>query len=296
MSELTLVYFGHHKCASRYITAIFRQTASLLGLQPCRTDHLSAELPLGYHLRAPYAALLHKRRGRLLTDPAMVMCLSNGDSEAVDLLEQRGAYRGFHIIRDPRDILVSAYFSHRYSHAIPGDGGWMAEFRHALNTAPDIERGLLLEMKFSAANFRRMATWNFGNPTIYEGRYETLIVDPVLEFSRIFNFLGIKTPWPGLQPMIRMAVTYLGWRLFKRPMPMGTTLPMPVLRYLVDRNSFQHRSQGRRPGQENQTHHYRKGIAGDWRNYFTPRITDTFKECYGDLLIQLGYESSSDWL
>jgi hypothetical protein len=172
----------------------------------------------------------------------------------------------------------------------------MAEFRRALNAAPDIERGLLLEMKFSAANFRRMATWDFGNPAIYESRYETLIADPTLEFTRIFNFLGIESPWPGLQPMIRMAVAHLGWRFCKRPMPLGTTLPMPVLRYLVDRYSFQHRSQGRRPGQENQTHHYRKGIAGDWRNYFTPRITAAFKEGYGDLLIQLGYESSSDWL
>lgn len=40
---------------------------------------------------------------------------------------------------------------------------------------------------------------------------------------------------------------------------------------------------------------YRKGVAADWRTYFTPRVTDEFKARYGDLLIHLGYASSRDW-
>ncbi|MGH8509311.1 MAG: sulfotransferase domain-containing protein [Gammaproteobacteria bacterium] len=54
-------------------------------------------------------------------------------------------------------------------------------------------------------------------------------------------------------------------------------------------------SGGRKAGQEDNFAHYRKGIAGDWRTYFTPRITRRFKELYGDLLMMGGYERNENW-
>jgi hypothetical protein len=40
---------------------------------------------------------------------------------------------------------------------------------------------------------------------------------------------------------------------------------------------------------------FRKGEAGNWREHFTPAHKDMFKQIAGDLLIQLGYETSLDW-
>jgi hypothetical protein len=40
---------------------------------------------------------------------------------------------------------------------------------------------------------------------------------------------------------------------------------------------------------------YRKGIVGDWRNYFTEDHRRVFKEVAGDVLIRLGYEKDMDW-
>lgn len=40
---------------------------------------------------------------------------------------------------------------------------------------------------------------------------------------------------------------------------------------------------------------FRKGEAGNWREHFTLEHKDLFKEIAGDLLIQLGYETSLDW-
>lgn len=288
------VYFGHHKCASQYIKAIFLQATALLGMTPSRVDNFSAELPLGYHTREPYMTLLQEHRTRLLTDPAVVVCLTNGDNEAVTLLEQRGAYRGFHVIRDPRDVLVSAYFSHRYSHPIRSDGGWIAEFRRQLSTAPDVESGLLLELDFNATVFSSMSDWNYANPRIYEARFETLIADPVGEFARIFAFLGIETPRLALPTLVALALDRWLYRRRQRPMPLRATLPMPVLRRIVARNAFNHLAHGRQPGQEDAQHHYRKGVAGDWQTYFTPRVTTAFQERYGEMLIRLGYEQG-DW-
>jgi hypothetical protein len=39
----------------------------------------------------------------------------------------------------------------------------------------------------------------------------------------------------------------------------------------------------------------RRGVAGDWRNYFNDAHVQVFKEQAGDALIQLGYEISDNW-
>jgi len=39
----------------------------------------------------------------------------------------------------------------------------------------------------------------------------------------------------------------------------------------------------------------RKGIAGDWRNYFSRCNKEQFKRVAGDLLIEMGYEMNCDW-
>lgn len=289
------VYFGHHKCASQYIKAIFLNATALLGMTPSRVDNFSAELPLGYHTREPFIASLQEHRERLLTDPAVVWCLTNGDNEAVALLEQRGAYRGFHVIRDPRDVLVSAYFSHCYSHPIRAEGSWIAEFRRQLSVAPDIECGLLLELEFLSNVFAALATWNYANPHVCEARYETLIADPVREFARIFRTLEIRTPQLGLTTLVAIARDRRHTRHHGGSMPLRTTLPMPLLRRIIAANAFERQAAGRQVGEEDVHHHYRKGVAGDWRNYFTPRVTTAFQERYGDLLIQLGYEKDNNW-
>lgn len=52
---------------------------------------------------------------------------------------------------------------------------------------------------------------------------------------------------------------------------------------------------GRTPGQENRSSFARKGIAGDWKNYFTPSARKIFQRYAGDVLIELGYEQDDSW-
>ncbi|WP_157054119.1 sulfotransferase domain-containing protein [Ruegeria sp. 6PALISEP08] len=67
------------------------------------------------------------------------------------------------------------------------------------------------------------------------------------------------------------------------------------LMQITQDNSFSKKSKGRKRGEENAGHHYRKGVAGDWRNYFEDRHIDLFKERYNDCLLKLGYEEDEDW-
>jgi hypothetical protein len=39
----------------------------------------------------------------------------------------------------------------------------------------------------------------------------------------------------------------------------------------------------------------RKGIAGDWRNYFSDEIARRFKNRFGGVLRAIGYERTLDW-
>jgi hypothetical protein len=72
-------------------------------------------------------------------------------------------------------------------------------------------------------------------------------------------------------------------------------LTVDVLRYIVERHSFRRKSGGRKKGEENRSHHYRKGVPGDWVNYFDDKLKQSFKDRYGDLVVQLGYENDYDW-
>lgn len=266
MSDLTRVYFGHHKCASRYLRAVCSQTAYLLG----------------WSVGKP-------------TQVADLYMIDNAAPEELQAVQAAGPFRGFHVIRDPRDIVVSGYFSHLHSHPIFREGDRFSRWRAQLAQAATVEEGLLLEMDFEAKNFANIANWNYDNANIYETRFEQLVVNPPAVLADIFAFLAI--------PIVRTHWLQTGWiasevmarRLGKRPQRRRASLPHTLFAFVLWRNSFQRKAGGRRPGEEDLRHHYRKGMAGDWHNHFTPRVVSAFKERYNDLLIDLGYESSPDW-
>ncbi len=294
-SEPKLVYFGHHKCATQYIKTVVRSVAGWLGLNFETVDRAVEPAPVTDDGVIPRHQLHIQNRG--YGEPsADVLYFANANAAAVAALNERGGFCGFHVIRDPRDIVVSGYFSHLHSHPITENNQERAlAWRRQLAAAASVEKGLLLELEFEAANFANMAGWNYADPRIHETSYERLTADPLTAFSEIFPFLGLSVPRLGLPALVGLiAARGLRFR-HGRPMPRRTCLPQPLLRQILARNSFARKAGGRTPGQEDIRHHYRKGVAGDWRNYFTPRVTAACKERYGDLLIQLGYEPSLDW-
>jgi len=295
MDPITRFYFGHHKCASQYITTILRQSAILLGWS-IKVDGIASSLPMDYQLREPFASRLVAKRELLRNAAYDLICLENADNAAVAIIEANRHYRGFHVIRDPRDIVVSGYFSHRYSHKVSAEESpWLWQYRQQLATLPDVESGLRAEIEHCSTYFAHLADWNYNNPNILEVRYETLIGDPLATFLPIYDFLGIQ-----LSPLdpLRMAQCLQRYGRYKLRRPLQdqcTTFPRRALQFLLWRNAFERKSGGRVRGVENVKHHYRKGLAGDWRHYFTPGLKDQFKQCYPSLLTTLGYERDEQW-
>jgi len=64
---------------------------------------------------------------------------------------------------------------------------------------------------------------------------------------------------------------------------------------IVEKHSLE-RVSGRKVGEENTRSFMRKGIVGDWKNYFDQKARERFHYYAGDTLIKLGYESSTVWL
>jgi hypothetical protein len=71
-------------------------------------------------------------------------------------------------------------------------------------------------------------------------------------------------------------------------------IPPAFLQKLIDAQAFQ-KLAGRKKGEEDAKSHYRKGVAGDWVNHLTGANKTLFKERWGSLLINLGYEQDLNW-
>lgn len=265
------VYFGHHRCATLWTAAIVKAISRELGLpvaQEDRYDKLPEDVDrVGF--------LLH---------------LNATNSIVQQLAGQE--YRGFHVIRDPRDILVSSYFSDKYSHPVYRQE--FAQFREQLN-ATEFDTGLRLELDRRTAEFTALAGWNYRNPRVHETRYEMLTTAPFEEFSRILTFLGIPMLSDGAPARFAQMQLAANRALHRIGIPFRVRgLPPAWLRETIAAQSFQ-KLAGRKPGQEDPKSHYRKGVAGDWQNYLKDENKALFKERWGQLLIDLGYETDLNW-
>ena len=278
---MTYCYFGHHKCASAWFCGVIPAVCQDLGLSWHTTssfDDFDFGSPAG---RANF--LLFRNAG-------------------INHVPPDRDFRGFHVIRDPRDVVVSAYHSHRASHPATDEWRELNEIRERLN-GMTLEAGLLWELEFLAPVFRQMRTWNYSSPRIREFRMEELIANPFKLALESFEFLGLLDDEPagGLRRLTFAALSLLN----KPTRPWGAAgrrglvpfakITAERLLGIVHAHDFKRLSDGRRQGEEDVTSHYRKGIAGDWQRAFTPRVKERFKELYGPLLDQLGYAARSDW-
>ena len=75
----------------------------------------------------------------------------------------------------------------------------------------------------------------------------------------------------------------------------GNELFVGKARDIAEKYSFEKLS-GRKQGQENKFRFLRKGIAGDWKNYFNKEARELFDFYAGDQLLKLGYEKDRSWV
>lgn len=286
-------FFGHHKCATGWIDQILREVCFHIGL------HFDiVALPVDYQRYGSLEAYVRHEQVDFLS------YINADEKQAAGL----PLYRGIHVVRDPRDVLVSAYFSHRNSH--PTDHWPELEPHRDRLRSLSKEEGLFAEMEFSRPEFDEMHRWNYDQAHILELQMETLTKHPVDGFHRIIRFLdlmdtrsrstvGRAAHWLQLKlnRLNRKGRRFMPGDLPMFPVPRRRLrgIPPSQLDVILEKKSFSNLSGGRSKGQENTKDHYRKGTPGDWKNHFNDEHIRYFKDQYNDVLVKLGYESDGSW-
>ncbi|MGV6826285.1 MAG: hypothetical protein ACWA5Q_04865 [bacterium] len=282
-----LCLFAHHRAASSWANDILRELAFSGGWK--------------HRVLHNESMFNHDLAGYINIQQPDLLCLSNSKSAYLNEIDN---FVGIHLVRDPRDILISSYYSHRNSHPV---GEWTAleTHRKELQAVP-LEQGLYLEMEFRHEQFRDMLDWDYNHPSVYEVKMEELTQNPLPHLSKVLS------DWQRLQSTVSPAQRFSGilqrklnrvLNTIERQLQLPVTLPrltsskigIEQLQRAISKNTYEKKSHGRKTGELNNQHHYRSGVPGSWRDLLTPDHKQYFKEHHGQLLIKLGYEENNDW-
>lgn len=245
-NTILVTHFTHHKCGTTWFSTTLRNISKRFGLnfQSCSQKKLNpnTDIWLQWHSKVNFKNLPE--------------------------------FSGTHMIRDPRDVTISAYFYHLWSHEdwcnIPRKEYGGKSYQQYLKGLSK-EEGIFVEMSNTLAEgnttgniIKDFTNWNYNVPNILELKYDEVILNPNYWFRKILKHYGFN----------------------QKEISRGMKI--------VEKYSFKVRA-GRKLGEESKKSHLRKGTPGDWKNHFNEDHKNEFKKLYGDLLIRLGYEKDLKW-
>jgi hypothetical protein len=184
--------------------------------------------------------------------------------ESFARLPKPDEHRAFFVVRDPRDLIVSHYFSSRYSHI---DNPGVLDDRARLADLPEKE-GIIVCLRFMAERgiFDALRSWA-----------ENSDADPRIKVFRFEDLVGAEQPRWMSELMEHCDIR----------------IPQEKLRAILSRLSFEKLSGGRKRGEEDKFHKYRSGTHGSWKKYFDEDVTHAFEQATGDLTRLLGYDQQT---
>jgi hypothetical protein len=181
----------------------------------------------------------------------------HGSSHNADVLHRAGV-KYVVLYRDLRDVAVSGVFYLRRMR-------WHPEYRYYASCS--IQGGLAVFAKRTLSSYVRwVRAWhNNLEPELgLELRYEDILTDPYTTMTQVALHFGLDSSSGKITSIVKAF-------------------------------QFQNVSGGRVQGQENDKSFFRKGVAGDWRNHFTPELVAIYQEAAGEFLVEFGYEEDYSW-
>ena len=182
-----------------------------------------------------------------------------------------------HQIRDGRDVIVSLYH-HMYFGNNVITSSVLHNFRKKapFKDFENVQKNLPAFIEYIFTRFTisgKCVNWStfinsYNNKkNVITVRYEDLLHDTANELARVISLLHNSKNPPDMQK----------------------------IKVIVQQYSFESLSQRKR-GVENKEHFLRKGVAGDWKNYFTQESCELFNDYAGAELILMGYEKDNSWV
>jgi hypothetical protein len=183
---------------------------------------------------------------------------SHGSVHNVEVLEGAGIkYVILH--RDLRDVAISYHF---YVHNTP----WHPE--HRLHHHKSVQEGLaVFSKRMLPAYIDWVRSWkkNSNPANSLQLRYEDMLVDPIAGMTKVATLFELDNS-------------------------------IETISKIVESHSFKKMSGGRDSGDSSNSAFARKGVAGDWKNHFTPELRIQYGELLADFLIETDYESDDAWI
>ena len=163
-------------------------------------------------------------------------------------------------MRDPRDLVVSYYFSMRDSHV---EHCWVKEIRQELvRRDKNVGLDLVIEHLATEGLYEILRSWNRGIHKNGQARmfsFENLAYDHGQFIRELFDWLGIRIPDGKLDAVIA--------------------------------DTAFSKISGRPKGHENVKSHQRKGVAGDWMNHLTDQHLERLERFSSGLVQELQYKT-----
>lgn len=236
----------HHKTGSVWMRTVFKSIATETGV--------------------PFINLSKKRvlDAERLPESAILFSDHSDFSGCAWILDHPRS-RIMHVIRDPRDVIISAMHYHRKAKEawlhLPRKGLGGMTYQQKLNRLPDDRARYLFEMERTSRRvIRDMQKWDYGRPNSLECRYEDMIADVGMELvSEILLHLGFEAG------------------------------ELEACRQIFWKNSLFGELRG------SQSVHIRSGALRQWPEMFDASLAAAFLEQFPDALVQLGYEPDNSW-
>lgn len=165
-----------------------------------------------------------------------------------------------YVYRDLRDVIVSEYYHKKFMD--PDGVGNLYPFLKTATQEEAFDVDNLNKWSDPAGHYDDVSKW-LNVPGIAHVRFEDLRRDPV--------------------PILLNAFQKVGFNISRE-----------LVEEITSFNSFYNQS-GRQPGDESPAAALRKGIIGDWKNYFLGENKEKFKQKYQAYLEQYGYENNALW-
>jgi sulfotransferase family protein len=245
--KYNIVVATHHKTGTVWMDGVFKTIAREVGVP--YVDFRSQYGRLDEALRGPFILLNYDSNFR----------------EHADLLDREDV-RVLHLVRDPRDVLISAMHYHKKSREswlhepIPGYDN--VTYQRSLRMLPSKFDQYVFEMEHSTAStLRDVLSWRYGRENCFETRYEDLRQDEQLDhWRRISEFLGFDE-----------REREISCRCFWQNSLFGGLSRLG-------------------------NNHVRSGDIAQWKREFTRQLGHAFLKRFPDALQFLGYETSNDWV
>jgi hypothetical protein len=245
--KYNVVVATHHKTGTVWMDGVFKAIACHVGAQYV-------------DFRAQYHQL-----DQALSKPFILLNYDSNFREYAPILN-RDDVRILHLVRDPRDVLISAMHYHKKSaeswlhEPIPGYDN--ITYQRRLKALPTKFDQYVFEMEHSTAGtLSDVLNWQYGRPNCFEARYEDLRRDTELtHWRRISAFLGFNE----------------------------------TEQEICCRQFWQNSLFGGLSRLGNK--HVRSGEVAQWKREFTREVGQAFLERFPDALQSLGYEINNSWV